>query len=133
MWARCTNPKNDSYADYGAKGITVCDRWLKFENFIADMGKRPSAGYSIDRENNAKGYTPGNCRWATAVQQNRNRPSVNVNLTLGGKTQCVAAWAKELGVSKHMLHGRINAGWSVERALTIRPRKQKNSYVPEAV
>lgn len=73
MIQRCTNPKRPAYARYGGRGITVCDRWLKFENFLADMGERPD-GKTLDRFPNNKGnYEPGNCRWATVTEQNQNR------------------------------------------------------------
>lgn len=72
MIQRCGNPKNPSYCWYGARGIKVCRRWLKFENFLADMGEKPS-GTSIDRVNNNKGYSPGNCRWATPKEQTNNQ------------------------------------------------------------
>jgi hypothetical protein len=74
---RCTNPKDSRYNNYGARGITVCEEWLDFRNFIADMGKRPSDDHSIDRIDNDKGYYPNNCRWATRSQQIRNRQSKN--------------------------------------------------------
>ena len=70
---RCGNPLNPEFGRYGARGIRVCDRWLRFENFLADMGRRPGKGYSIDRINNDGNYEPGNCRWATAKQQAMNR------------------------------------------------------------
>lgn len=69
---RCNNPKSTSYPHYGARGITVCERWLKFENFLADMGERPE-GTTIDREDGSGNYEPGNCRWATKEQQSANR------------------------------------------------------------
>ena len=70
---RCTNPKNVSFNNYGGRGITVCERWLKFENFLADMGRRPSAKHSLDRyPDNDGNYEPSNCRWATAKQQAHN-------------------------------------------------------------
>jgi hypothetical protein len=73
MLSRCRNPKNDRYRDYGERGITVCERWLRFENFLVDMGLRPSDRHSIDRINNDGNYEPLNCRWATSSEQNNNK------------------------------------------------------------
>lgn len=74
MKARCSQPKRDDYNRYGGRGIKVCDRWLNsFENFIEDMGIKPEKSYSLDRINNDGNYEPGNCRWATILEQNRNK------------------------------------------------------------
>jgi hypothetical protein len=73
MIGRCQNPKSSSWKNYGGRGIKVCERWLKFENFLADMGTRP-LGHSIDRYPDFNGnYEPGNCRWATTKQQSLNK------------------------------------------------------------
>jgi hypothetical protein len=73
MHGRCTDPHNASYRLYGAKGITVCERWVRFEDFLADMGERPSRDYQIDRINPAGNYEPSNCRWPTRAEQNARR------------------------------------------------------------
>lgn len=83
MFDRCRSVHDSNYRLYGARGITVCERWEALENFIQDMGLRPSDGHSLDRIDNDRGYEPGNCRWATAAQQARNqqrhrRPDVGV-------------------------------------------------------
>jgi hypothetical protein len=72
MWTRCTNPNVDNFKRYGGRGIKICKRWKRFENFLADMGKRPK-GKSLDRINANGNYTPSNCRWATPIEQRHNR------------------------------------------------------------
>jgi hypothetical protein len=75
MKARCFNPRLPVYRYYGARGITVCKRWVKFENFLKDMGEVPH-GLTLDRKDNDGNYTPDNCRWATCTQQQNNRRRV---------------------------------------------------------
>lgn len=116
MMARCNTRTNNAFHEYGGRGIAVCERWKLFENFLADMGERPSAGHSIDRIDNRLGYEPGNCRWATAIVQGQNRRCVK-NVEFNGKTQCVAAWARELRINKSTLLSRFKAGCTAEEAL----------------
>lgn len=96
MTQRCGNPNNPKYKNYGGRGITVCDRWLRFENFLEDMGE-PGPGLSIDRINNAAGYSSENCRWATKKEQGNNTRS-NVIVELDGKQMTLKQAAESAGV-----------------------------------
>ena len=116
---RCLNPKNKSYKDYGGRGIKVCERWMKFENFIADMGDRPSNLYSIERRDNDGDYEPGNCCWVQKRQQARNSRNNRI-IEYNGKSQTLIEWAEELGMTYRTLVTRLHRGWSVERALSTR-------------
>jgi hypothetical protein len=82
MWQRCTNPKNVRYGRYGGRGIGICERWEKFENFFADMGLRPSNGHSIDRKDNEGNYEPSNCHWATRSEQQNNKSGYRADHSL---------------------------------------------------
>jgi hypothetical protein len=122
MMKRCYDPKHEAYGRYGGAGILVCERWHRFENFLADMGEAPP-GHSIDRKDNDKGYAPDNCRWATMQEQQNNR-STNVWLTLGDRTQTATQWAAELGMTVQAIRCRLNKlGWPVEKALTTPVKK----------
>lgn len=77
MWTRCTSTKHKQFNDYGGRGITVCDAWQSFDEFLKDMGERP-AGRTIDRIDNDKGYSGGNCRWATRAEQARNKRTTRI-------------------------------------------------------
>lgn len=101
MVARCTIPSATGYERYGGAGIKVCERWLSFENFAADMGDPPE-DYSIDRKDSTKGYEPENCRWAGRQEQNENRKSVRV-IEFDGKSMNVTQWARHLGINKATL------------------------------
>lgn len=116
MLNRCRNPRATGFEHWGGRGITVCERWLRFENFLADMGPRPK-GLSLERLDNNKNYEPGNCKWATRTEQCRNR-STTTSLTFQGETRCITEWARLLGMRPATLWARIKHGWSTERALT---------------
>jgi hypothetical protein len=117
MKRRCYNARCPNYARWGGRGITVCDRWRQsFTNFLADMGRCPD-GYSLDRIDNDGNYEPSNCRWATREQQMRNNRR-NRLLTHDGRTQCLAAWSKEVGIRFLTLYYRLKRGWSVAETLT---------------
>lgn len=115
MKARCQNERHADWRKYGGRGIKVCERWQSFENFYADMGSRPSGG-ALDRIDNDKGYEPGNCRWTSYTQNNRNRRS-NVNVTINGVTKCLGEWAKDVGLWPSTIRGRLKRGESGEQLL----------------
>ena len=126
MKTRCVNPEFPRYPDYGGRGIKVCDRWLEFENFLADMGPKPGPGYSIDRIDNDGHYEPGNCRWATTVEQSRNRRD-NVMITRGDRAQCLIDWCDELGLDYKITQNRLMAGWTVDRAFETPHTRRANN------
>lgn len=118
MMQRCENPNNKNFPKYGGAGISVCERWKEFKNFIADMGKKPTPKHSIDRFPDGRGnYEPGNCRWATPTEQSRNRSSV-ILIEIGKKTKCVTEWAAIYGVAKQTAISRIGLGWNPVNAVT---------------
>lgn len=118
MKARCINPNTISYKNYGGKGISVCQRWLdSFTNFFDDMGPRPSAKHQIDRIDGTGNYEPGNCRWVTPKEQQRNR-NTNHRLTCHGETLTVSEWAERLNVDPKRLYCRLARGWSDEEIIT---------------
>jgi len=130
MKARCETPSHKSYPDYGGRGITVCEQWRNsYEEFLKDVGRRPSSKHSIGRIDNDKGYYLGNVRWETDVEQARNQRH-NRLVTMHGVTKCVRAWAEDLRVDIKLVESRIGTGWSPERALTTpRLRKRRDSPV----
>lgn len=120
MVDRCTKESDKNYRHYGGRGITVCERWMKFENFLEDMGE-PSLGLSIDRVNNNEGYRPENCRWATRKEQQNNRRA-NVVYEFKGERLTLVQWARRLGTTGQNIQNRLKLGWPLERALTEPPK-----------
>jgi hypothetical protein len=113
---RCFRSKSNAYHKYGARGIIICERWAKeFWNFVDDMGPKPD-GMSIDRIDNNGNYEPGNCRWATAKQQSRNKRT-NRYLTIYGKTMALSAWCEISGVKYQCAKSRLCDGWSEKESI----------------
>jgi len=125
MNQRCSNQKFKYYSDYGGRGIKVCESWLKFENFLADMGERPD-GMTIDRVDNNKGYSPENCKWSTRIE-NANNKRNNRMITIGDETDTISNWCRRRGIKKSTVKSRVyNLGWSYEKAVTEPVRKHNN-------
>lgn len=118
MKQRCCNPKHKSWKDYGGRGITVCERWQSFDNFLADMGACPGPAYTIDRKDSNGNYEPGNCKWSTRLEQNRNQRN-NIKIVVDGTEYATLTLAAEAyGLPKQTVKARVRVyGWSVERAL----------------
>lgn len=110
MRDRCLRPTSIKWKDYGARGITVCERWLVFENFYTDMGDCPK-GHTLDRIDVNGNYEPGNCRWATPLMQSRNVRK-NVYLTVNGETRPIWEWAEVTGIDARTLNMRRLRGWN---------------------
>ena len=119
MRRRCQETSHKSFKNYGARGISVCEHWAKFENFLADMGDAP-AGMSIERVNVDGNYEPGNCKWATSQEQSRNRRN-NRHISAFGVTKLLIEWSEDerCAVSLSALEKRLAAGWDPEKALTV--------------
>jgi hypothetical protein len=117
MKQRCLRPSHPLYYLYGARGITVCERWLKYENFLADMGKRPPGQLTIERIDNDGPYSPENCRWATYKEQANNRRNTKF-LTFQGETRPVQEWIEQLGLPASTVWNRIARGWPTEKVLS---------------
>lgn len=116
MMNRCHNSNDVSWRKYGARGITVCKRWTRIENFILDMYPRPE-GTSLERINNSKGYSKSNCKWATPIEQGNNTRR-NVYLVLGKEKMTLAQWARKIGMSRNTLKKRWRMGWEPLKILT---------------
>lgn len=116
MWDRCTNPKLQNWKWYGGQGVRVCDQWEDFAVFLADVGVMPSPGMWLDRIRGGN-YEPGNVRWLTAKEQQRNRRN-NHMIEHEGETMCLSAWAERAGISPLLLRQRLQAGWDMSRAMS---------------
>lgn len=117
MINRCTNPNDHLYEFYGARGIKVCARWRVFEDFLADVGRRPGKNLTLDREDNEKGYEPGNVKWATRKEQARNRRSTCWVEWEGRRVKLIEL-AELKGVPIAKVRNRLRKGMSLARALS---------------
>ena len=118
---RCLQKDNAGYPQYGGRGIKLCQRWQGksgFMNFVSDMGPRPTPKHSVERIDNNGNYEPGNCKWATSKEQQRNRRGNRI-LELNGERMTLTDWAKRLGVPAGAVGGRLFRGFSDVQALTI--------------
>lgn len=125
MKGRCFNPKNPWFSRYGARGITVCERWAKsFAAFLEDMGPRP-VGHTLDRIDNNGNYEPGNCRWASAGEQSRNRITSRL-ITIDGETRTATEWAWVANINPETIFQRIRLG--VTGGALLQPSRQMRAY-----
>ena len=132
MKARCVRPSDPDYVRYGAKGITVCDRWLHgekgltgFECFLQDMGDPPFEKASIDRIDSGLGYGPNNCRWASSKEQSNNRRT-NRWVEIQGIRKTVTQWSEVSGVGPKTILYRLNRGLPAQQAVFEKPSRHRH-------
>lgn len=125
MRKRCNNPSSEYFYRYGGRGIKVCSRWDKFENFLADMGPCPD-GFTIERKDINKGYEPNNCKWIPANRQARNT-SKSRYISALGKSQLLIEWAEETGIPLRTITARIDKlGWPTDKAMSTPVKNSKS-------
>lgn len=126
MIQRCCNPKHDAYKNYGGRGIKVCKRWHKFENFYEDMHPRPP-NMQLDRINNNLGYSPKNVVWTTVKNNARNKRT-NKFLIINGKKKTISEWAEISGVGKATIRQRVfKLKWDHQKAISATSRLSKKN------
>lgn len=109
MRSRCLNPNNTNYYLYGGRGIKICDRWMRYSNFLSDMGRAPKGKNTIDRVNPDGNYEPSNCRWASIKEQLRNRRNT-IRVEFNGQIKSLSDWCDELGLEYNIIHHRQRFG-----------------------
>lgn len=134
MIRRCYNKANKSYHRYGGRGIAVCERWLNsFTDFLEDVGRRPSPAHSLDRYPDPDGnYEPGNCRWATQVEQQNNRTNNRIVIR-NGQRMTLTQLAEMAVVDAPTLAYRLDRGWDIEDAISLSPSplsRQRRASTP---
>lgn len=115
MRARCENPNNSHYKNYGARGIYVCERWASFEYFFEDMGEPPSSSHSLERIDNNGPYSPDNCRWATDSEQSRNTRRTRL-VQFGADVLCAKDLAIRVGLPYKRVQERLRNGFALDEA-----------------
>lgn len=125
--ARCTCPTDRAYKYYGGRGITFAPEFEDFLVFLAEIGPRPDSSYSLDRIENAKGYEPGNVRWATRSEQMSNRRGMRPVIEFAGEVGNIAFWSRRSGIDHATLTARLDRGWTMDKAISepVRSRKSR--------
>lgn len=124
MRTRCNNPSFKSYANYGGRGVKVCDRWQKsFKAFVEDMGPKPDPTYQLDRIDNDGDYTPENCRWVSRSKNLSNTRRNNL-VTYQGETKTITQWASIIGISPNTFKWRVK-NWTLKKTMET-PRTENN-------
>lgn len=125
---RCLNPRHHKYKRYGGRGIIVCDEWDFFENFLKDLGPKPTPEHTIERIDVNGNYGPGNCRWATRAEQTRNQER-SVYVEHNGERLLLMDLAARLGLSRNIIYQRLKLGWSLDDALFVPVREKKDRLI----
>lgn len=125
MHTRCRNKKQKAAHNYVNRGIRVCNRWDKFENFYEDMGERPTDDHTLERIDNDKGYSPDNCKWATKSEQ-ANNTRMTRRVLYGGVCKPASDWDRYLGFPVGTVSRRLRDGWSEEEAITLPTNTRRN-------
>jgi hypothetical protein len=129
MKARCSNPNNPAYQNYGGRGIVVAPQWLVFENFARDVGEPPSPKDTLDRINNDGNYEPSNVRWTSRAIQSRNKRNT-ILLSINGRTKCLSDWCDHYGITLAAVYQRMSKGADLVSAL-VRPKAARFQTKPE--
>lgn len=131
MVSRCTNPNDIGWTNYGGRGIKVCERWMRVENFYEDMAPSWKPGLSIDRIDVNGNYCPENCRWATDSEQNLNKRNT-VRYEYNGQMLTKTQLARMAGMSTPALRGRMKLGWPLEKIMTrpLQKKRPRKSVAP---
>jgi len=125
MKARCNNPNDTRWSDYGGRGISVCQAWMEsYDSFLSDMGLLPSLGHQIDRINNDGNYEPSNCRWVLRKENSNNKRNNHI-ITAFGKSKTLQQWADTYGIDSSTIRRRIKLGWNAENAVSLSAENSK--------